>query len=485
MDSQANFALANRPLLGPVTHLDPIAFAICLSPVACMLSYRGVSSLFLPTPASKPDPYMFLPSFDSIPKQGSKTSRQISRFSSLSTPATNVQQTISLARECVIKDDPWVLGTLEVPPTALDLVLLDENTRAPTLVQLTENAAPAALDHLTRFCDPATFGKGGEDVLDDVGILDKTLPKLLRGPDGTKPVFVELYKLNMYGKGSFFRPHKDTPRSSQMFGSLVVVFPTPHEGGGLALRHQGKEGSNKVAYACFFSDVEHEVLPVTQGHRVTLTYNLYYASPPIGKTTPSMDSVAELKKHLQTLLNDPTFLPQGGIFGFGLNFAYPVSVGMEFQSLLENLKSSDAAVKLACTELGLPVSLRALIEGEYSCYTGPTPTVLLPSANSMGEGLIDGDFLCSLNQYDDGQFVHEMDSEPGLIEGAGEIWSKEIVWILPRTNYSSYKDHYIAYGNEASSATYYAEVCLIAEFGPYGDRTNTSAYQGIKTFRTW
>ena len=25
----------------------------------------------------------------------------------------------------------------------------------------------------------------------------------------------------------------------------------------------------------FFSDVEHEVLPVTQGHRITLTYNLY------------------------------------------------------------------------------------------------------------------------------------------------------------------------------------------------------------------
>ncbi|KAH8824968.1 hypothetical protein DL96DRAFT_1817579 [Flagelloscypha sp. PMI_526] len=430
-----------------------------------------------------------------------------------------VQQAISRARGSIIKDDPWVLGTLEVPSTAHDLVLFDQETRAPALVQLNENATPAALDQLTRFCDPATFGKGGEDVLDESyrkagkldktqfatlfdvngsGILDKTLPELLRGPDGMKPVFAELYKLNVYGQGSFFRPHKDTPRSSQMFGSLVVVFPTPHEGGGLALRHQDKEvvfdaprlfkeheGSSKVAYACFFSDVEHEVLPVTQGHRVTLTYNLYYASSPIDRATPSTESAANLKENLQTLLNDPAFLPQGGIFGFGLNFAYPVSVGMEFQSLLESLKGSDAVVKLACTELGLPVSLRSLVESEDSYHTGSTPTVLLPSANSMGDGMIDEDFLCSLNKYDRAQFIHEMGSEPGVISGSGERWSKEIVWILPRTNYSSYKDHYIAYGNEASSATYYAEVCLIAEFGPHGDRAKASAYKGIKTVGKW
>jgi len=30
----------------------------------------------------------------------------------------------------------------------------------------------------------------------------------------------------------------------------------------------------------FFSDVEHEVLPVTQGHRITLTCNLYSMEKP-------------------------------------------------------------------------------------------------------------------------------------------------------------------------------------------------------------
>ena len=37
----------------------------------------------------------------------------------------------------------------------------------------------------------------------------------------------ELYKLNIYSAGGFFnKAHVDTPRSDQMFGSLVVCLPT-------------------------------------------------------------------------------------------------------------------------------------------------------------------------------------------------------------------------------------------------------------------
>lgn len=90
------------------------------------------------------------------------------------------------------------------------------------------------------------------------------------------------------GKDSFFRAHQDTPRGAKMFGSLVLVFPTPHEGGSLVLRHEGKEWSfdsakvlaeqpsPSIGYVAFFSDVEHEVLPVKSGYRVTITYNLYF-----------------------------------------------------------------------------------------------------------------------------------------------------------------------------------------------------------------
>lgn len=64
-----------------------------------------------------------------------------------------------------------------------------------------------------------------------------------------------------------------------MFGSLVVAFPTEHEGGALVLRPRdmkeevvldfsrwmGEKEEPHIAYACFFSDVEHEVYEVTKG----------------------------------------------------------------------------------------------------------------------------------------------------------------------------------------------------------------------------
>jgi hypothetical protein len=42
-------------------------------------------------------------------------------------------------------------------------------------------------------------------------------------------------------------------------------------------------GANESAiqWAAFYSDCEHEVLEVTQGYRITLTYNLYHA-PGVG-----------------------------------------------------------------------------------------------------------------------------------------------------------------------------------------------------------
>ncbi|KAG6334142.1 hypothetical protein ID866_4949 [Astraeus odoratus] len=101
-------------------------------------------------------------------------------------------------------------------------------------------------------CRPATFGLNNEDVYDEsyrkarkmdlvdfttsfdvenVGIID-ILRRELLAKEREKPIRVEMYKLNVYD--SFFKAHKDTPRHETMFRSLVVVFPTPHEGGEFA-----------------------------------------------------------------------------------------------------------------------------------------------------------------------------------------------------------------------------------------------------------
>ena len=85
-------------------------------------------------------------------------------------------------------------------------------------------------------------------------------------------------------------------------GSLVVCLPVAHKGafhvslivtltkfragGQLAVRHGGREvvfdwasrRPDTIQWAAFFSDCEHEVLQVTEGHRVTLTYNLFWTN---------------------------------------------------------------------------------------------------------------------------------------------------------------------------------------------------------------
>jgi hypothetical protein len=88
-----------------------------------------------------------------------------------------------------------------------------------------------------------------------------------------------------------------------MFGSLIFCLPTEFTGGELIIRSPdlttsvthdwgststdrlatagststSSSGSRhgELAWAAMYSDCEHEIKPVTTGHRVTLTYNLY------------------------------------------------------------------------------------------------------------------------------------------------------------------------------------------------------------------
>ena len=134
------------------------------------------------------------------------------------------------------------------------------------------------LEHLAQACQPATFGVEQKDVLDEsyrkaekmdavnlstnfnsnnTGIMHAICGLLLKNTES--PIRVELHKLNVYGMqkrfftsasqqltaivgpGSFFKSHVDTPKGFKMFGSLVVVLPTKHEGGSFSLRHHGRE----------------------------------------------------------------------------------------------------------------------------------------------------------------------------------------------------------------------------------------------------
>ncbi|OQV10847.1 hypothetical protein CLAIMM_14773 [Cladophialophora immunda] len=173
----------------------------------------------------------------------------------------------------------------------------------------------AAFENFVSDCQPAGFGLQGQDVYDEsvrkawamdaslfttnlcpyaLGIVDRIEQLLLPnvagiGPGGVRDggfVRAELYKINMYqGPSGFFKGHIDTPRGKTQFGSLVLCLPSQHEGGQLTVTHVGVsttydwdtvKGTKALQWAALYSDCEHEVLPVTSGHRVTMTFNLYY-----------------------------------------------------------------------------------------------------------------------------------------------------------------------------------------------------------------
>ena len=111
------------------------------------------------------------------------------------------------------------------------------------------------ISELLKSCIVASFGYKGESVVDknyrDAFKLDPTdfmttfqlCDTPILGEIGSiNPNYgnlqAELYKLNIYAPGGFFKSHVDTP---QMFGSLVVCLPTQFSVGELVVHHQKKE----------------------------------------------------------------------------------------------------------------------------------------------------------------------------------------------------------------------------------------------------
>ena len=101
-------------------------------------------------------------------------------------------------------------------------------------------------------------------------------------------------------------------------------------GGALVVRHGSREvrfdwskKADAVQWAAFFSDCEHEVLEVTEGHRITLAYNLYWkhSGPSLMATHLSALDQASLHFYaaLGKLVECPSFLPEGKSY-FPLDF---------------------------------------------------------------------------------------------------------------------------------------------------------------------
>lgn len=161
---------------------------------------------------------------------------------------------------------------------------------------------PVQAEQIIAVATAAPFGRGEQTLVDpdvrrcwQIGpdqvrlggrhwhrTLDGIVAQAAEGLGVDGPVMAEFYKLLLYGPGGFFVGHRDTEKAPGMFATLVIALPSIHAGGELVVRHMGREAvldlhcedPAEVAFAAFYADCVHEVRPVTDGHRLILTYNL-------------------------------------------------------------------------------------------------------------------------------------------------------------------------------------------------------------------
>jgi predicted 2-oxoglutarate/Fe(II)-dependent dioxygenase YbiX len=281
-----------------------------------------------------------------------------------------------------------VAGTFDIHPPRLEV----EGVGAIALPLLTVQA-----EALVQVAEQAPYGRGSETLVDTAvrrtwqiaaehvrltgrrwaADLAEVVERVRLGLAVAGTIEAQLYKLLVYDTGGFFIAHRDTEKAAGMFGTLVVVLPGDYRGGELIIRHQGqevcvdlhREEPSEAAFAAFYADCLHEVLPIVSGHRLALIYNLIRTGP--GPLPQPPEYGAEVAR-LVRLLSD--WAPAGEApdkLVYPLEHAYT-----EAEVAFTTLKGKDAAVAQvlipAAEQAGcdLHLALISVSESGWADYTG-------------------------------------------------------------------------------------------------------------------
>lgn len=257
---------------------------------------------------------------------------------------------------------------------------------------------PVQGQQLIAVAEQAPYGRGPDTVIDTAvrrtwqidaeqvrihgkhwpATLESIIGKVADGLGVTEPISAEFYKVLVYDQGSFFVGHRDTEKASGMFATLVIVLPSLYAGGELVVRHKGREvrldlhGDDpaEIRFAAFYADCLHEVLPVTEGCRLTLIYNLVRRSPGPRPEPPDYENE---QSHVATLLQS---WADGRTCG-PEKLIYPLEHAYTQAELgFDTLKGADAAVAgvvaAAAPRAGcdLHLALLSIEESGSAEYTG-------------------------------------------------------------------------------------------------------------------
>jgi hypothetical protein len=187
---------------------------------------------------------------------------------------------------------------------------------------------PAKARKLAGLGQPARFGRGEETLTDpdvrdtweipkhliraewnDAALKDilATVKEALGLPDAAE-LAADLHSLLVYEPMQFFLAHQDSEKDDSMVGTLVVTLPSSYAGGELMVGHNEEwkayRGSKTaLSLVAFYADCRHEVLRVTSGYRITLTYNLLLhgdTSRPDGDEGTIAELADLLREHFST-----------------------------------------------------------------------------------------------------------------------------------------------------------------------------------------
>ncbi|KAF8954905.1 hypothetical protein BDZ97DRAFT_1970033 [Flammula alnicola] len=183
---------------------------------------------------------------------------------------------------------------------------------------------------------------------------------------------MELYKLLLYEKGSHFLPHQDTEKANGMFGTAVIVLPSEYTGGQVVVSHSTTTktidfASNSLASTAllaWYTDVRHEVKPITSGYRLALSYNLVQSTPGVGRpmlpdTSDNADQLRRILKkwHLRRYKKEP----EPRFVAYLLQHQYSAANLTAGQSALKGTdKHRVAVLREVAEELGYLVGLASL-----------------------------------------------------------------------------------------------------------------------------
>ena len=419
---------------------------------------------------------------------------------------------------------PFACGGILLPDQPITLCFKDK-TQLPVLRAKNAFEQERQLEPLIARCSPAPFGKGRRTRYDrtvrdalqlkaeggafsvlgfdppKVGILAHIRRELL--PQDPSPLTAELYSLNLYARDGHFAPHKDTPRGSDMIGTLVVCLPSQFSNGALVVKHHGilqtfdwatdiqrQKEPTRLHWAAFFGDVDHQIEQVWSGLRVTLTYLLRRGtrSEPFPALAPEVQP-SLLQDKLRALLVNRRFLPQGGTLAFPCSHLYHQDARFQRQQrplsarTVSALKGRDHLVATAALAAGLGVTFCP-----YLVETCADETWQL------------GRFPTSKEQraLDDRLDPYELEQTLDIRAGAEEPGDFGLIWVDPPPHFNGQPTMYpgvshgrpsspdpdlpaIAhlheceysatgyFGNEGSETDFYIYGALHVEIPPYGE----------------